>query len=46
VLPKATPPATRDLLTRTFQLERLDGDDTRDLFRIAGVDPAGGRSCR
>jgi hypothetical protein len=46
VLPKAIPPATRDLVTHTFQMERLDSDDVRDLFRITAVDPAMARSCR
>jgi hypothetical protein len=35
IVPKATTPATRDLLNRAFQLERLDGDDLRDLYRVA-----------
>lgn len=34
IVPKATTPATRDLLNRAFQLERLDGDDLRDLYRV------------
>jgi len=34
VLPKASPAATRTAVERAFQLERLDGDEIRDLYRI------------
>jgi hypothetical protein len=57
-IPTSATPGTREEIARVFTLERLDGDEARELFRITGcevkpivirladVDPADCRSCR
>jgi hypothetical protein len=34
ILPKASPALTVDVVNRVFELERLDADDARDLYRV------------
>jgi hypothetical protein len=36
IVPKNAPAPTRDVVNRVFQLERLGGDDARDLYRVMG----------
>jgi hypothetical protein len=34
IVPKAIAASTRDIVNQVFELERLDGDDARDLYRV------------